>query len=95
MFGIAFFYGWNINWWYFIGAIALYAGASTVLNLSTDLQPENGPPETFFRARLGWHLAFLFLLAGFGLHFEDEGVNVGFFIASIAGGLVIPYLLFR
>jgi len=34
------------------------------------------------------------LLVGFGLHFKDGGVAFAFFIASIAGGLVIPYLLF-
>jgi len=87
MFGIAFFYGWNINWWYFIGAIALYAGAIIFLKFLTDFPPEYGPPKTFFRARLGWRLAFIFLLVGFGLHFKDGGVNLGFFIASIAGGL--------
>jgi hypothetical protein len=91
MFGIAFFYSWNITWWYFIGAIALYTGTSVVLNLRSEVEP----PGTFFRARLGWHLAFIFLLVGFGFHFQDGGINLGFFIASIAGGLVIPYLLFR
>ncbi len=94
MFGIAFYYGWNISWWYFIAAIAIYTGAIVFLNFFEDFLVVGKAPE-LFRLRLGCHLAFIFLLVGFAFHFQNEGVNFGFFIASIAGGLVIPYLLFR
>lgn len=91
---IAYLYAWNISWWYFSLALIMYSAAIISLNLLTDFPPQNLSPPTF-RSRLGSHLAFLLLVVGFLLHFQDEGVNVGFFIASIAGGLVIPYLLFR
>jgi hypothetical protein len=95
LFLIALLYNWNISWWYFMLAITLFTGATIFLNLREDFPPTNGPAPKLFRPRLGWNLAFIFLMVGFGLHFHDEGANFGFFIASIAGGLVIPYLLFR
>ncbi len=96
MFGIAFLYDWNINWWYFILAIALYSGAIIFMTLGEDFSEQgSGPAPVLFRPRLGCHLAFIFLAVGLGLHFQNGGINFGFFIAGIAGGLVIPYLLFR
>lgn len=94
MFGIALLYDWNIYWGYFILAIALYSGAIIFLNLVEDI-PGEGPPPKLFRPRLGCHLAFVLLVVGLGLHFQNMGINFGFFVAGVAGGLVIPYLLFR
>jgi len=94
MFGIAFLYGWNISWWYFITAIVLYSGALLFLNLHEDIAVQGIAPE-LFRFRLGCHLAFIFLVVGLAFHFQNESINFGFFLAGIAGGLVIPYLLLR
>jgi hypothetical protein len=91
MFGVAFFYKWSFDWlyWlYFIAAIALYVAASVpyfVLKYSPGGR----------RASLGKHIAFFFLIVGFGLQFKNAISIIGFFIASIAAGLVIPYLLIR
>ncbi len=95
MFGIAFFYRWSFDWiyWlYFVAAVGLYVGACIRLN------PGPYTDRTrleFVRNQFGWHLAFVFLIVGFALHFNNGISIVGFFIASIAVGLVIPYLLFR
>jgi len=92
IFGIAFFYDWTISWWYFILAIALYSGAIIFLTLGEDSQE---PASELFKLRLSCHLAFVFLMVGLALHFQNEAINVGFFVVSVTGGLVIPHLLFR
>jgi hypothetical protein len=49
----------------------------------------------FFQWLLGCHLAFLFLAGGLWLNFPNFFVQMGIFLASVAVGLVIPFLLFR
>ena len=99
MFGIAFLYNWNLGayWLYFITAITLYVIACLSLNPDhLDYASRYGEsPPSVVREQLGCHLAFIFLLVGFALHFKDVGAIIGFFIASIAIGLAIPYMLFR
>jgi hypothetical protein len=87
MFGIAFYYQWDIPWLYFIGAIILYALFNVVSNQQTEAIDG--------RFRLGYHLAFIFLLVGFWLHSNNDTVYTGFFIGGIAGGIAIPFLLIR
>jgi hypothetical protein len=92
MLGIAFFYNWSLDWLSWLdlrGAIALYGAACLPYVVFKDL------PGRGRRSSLGKHLAFFFLRVGFGLHFKNGIAIIGFFIASIAAGLVIPYLLLR
>jgi hypothetical protein len=98
LFGVAFFYNWSFNHLYqlYFLAAMLYAGACILMGpdfwSSHDGSDPLPPPV---RPQLGCHLAFIFLIVGFGLHFKDGASIIGFFIASIAIGLAIPYLLFR
>ena len=90
MFGIAFYYKWIFSGMYWICcvvAIILYAVITIFLDPTSS--------SRLFQFQLGCHIAFFFLLVGFGLHFKDAGIITGFFFASIAAGIAIPYLLFR
>jgi len=78
MFGIAFFYHWSLDWlyWpYFIVAIALYVAVSVpyfVFKLPGGRRPS-----------LGKHLAFFFLIVGFGRYLIMRGVRI---VALVACG---------
>ena len=86
---------WNVgiyNLAYFGLAIILYTYACLSLNRA---RWSGGNPPSLARQWLGCHLAFIFLLVGFAFHFKDDRTIIGFFIASIAAGLAIPYILLR
>jgi hypothetical protein len=88
MFGFAFRWQWNINWWYFLAATILYSLA--VINLA-----HRGRSLTIFRLLLGCHLALLILAVGLLLHFQDNRINLAFFLAGTAAGVAFPFLLIR
>ncbi len=95
LFRIAFFYIWNINWIYFVVTIVICYIGGIFLNFY--LAPVDPLPSPLQRRRvlLSWYITCIFLVGGFGLHFKDGGIVLGYFIASIAGGLAIPHLLYR
>jgi hypothetical protein len=94
MFLAAFFLAWNIVWWYFVVAVMGYA---LVVALTTYLQDATNIRSdlTLLRFLLGCHLAFVFLLVGVVLHFKDNGIYGIYLLASVAGGIAIPFLLLR
>ncbi len=90
MFGIALSRGWNIPWLYFVASIVLYA----IVVISLSLLIESGEPDAdLLRPMIGAHLAFVFLVVGLLFDFQSFFVSLGYFVASIAMGVVIPYLV--
>jgi hypothetical protein len=92
MFGIAYYWNWNIDWVYFVAAIVLYAGAIIFLTIAQS----NLKSVYYFdvlRLLLGCHCVLVFLALGLWLHFPDGRVSAAFFIASTAVGLAIPFSL--
>lgn len=100
MFAIAFFQRWAINLFYFLAAIDLYMGRIVYLNAIQESSNRYTARGSIIKSDplkrlLGCHFAFILLLIGFVLHFSSLEISYGFFIGSIAAGLVMPYLLFR
>lgn len=94
MFLIAAAYSWYIPWLYFFASIGLYGFVNVVLNI--EVTGSSGlPVDRDDRFYMGEHLAFIFLLVGLLLHSNNDAFYIGFFIGGIAGGLIVPYLLFR
>jgi hypothetical protein len=94
MFGVAFYWHWNITWWYFTLALVLYS----IVVISVTLIGEDAEASTnifFIKSILGFHIALLILAVGLWFRFESFGINVAFFLAGTAGGLAIPHLLLR
>jgi CRP-like cAMP-binding protein len=48
-----------------------------------------------FRMLIGSHIAFALLILGLGIGFNSIYSAIGFFLISVAGGLAIPFFLFR
>jgi hypothetical protein len=93
MFGIAFYYRWDINLAYFVAAIILYALVVIIITLKSEDYYAKEHSNSF-KLLLGCHLA-LFILA-IGLYFHFQGyTNLFFFIGGTTAGLAIPFLLIR
>lgn len=95
MFIIAAGKNWHIPWLYFVLSILLYSFSVIGLNLTMEGSGEEGERAELYRVLLGCHLAFVFLALGMLLHAESAWVWIGVFLAAIAAGLAIPYLLLK
>lgn len=102
MIAIAFARRWDIPWLYFVSAVLLYSAVVIGLSLvlehpvsSSDSSSDEDFRFNVYRVLLGSHTAFLFLAVGMALGFESFWMNLGFFLASIGGGLAVPFLLFK
>ncbi|MEU8897280.1 hypothetical protein [Nocardia sp. NPDC048505] len=84
---------WDVPWLYFLAAIVGYVAA--VLSLTFDFAgyTRSGDRFDFLRVLYGSHLSFLFLIFGLVIPFDGFWAGLGVFIASIAAGMVIPFLL--
>lgn len=74
---------WNIIWWYFIASIVAYSMAIITLNVTE---------TNSLKLVLGCHFAFLFLVGGLYLNFQDLYINLGVFASAIAAGFAIPFM---
>ncbi len=85
---------WAVVRWYFIAAIAGYA---YFIALVTYLLADSNRRSNIqvLRLLLGFHLAFVLLMAGVVLRFKNESIYGPYFLASVAGGIVVPFLLLR
>jgi hypothetical protein len=102
---VAFYLMWNIIWWYFVLSILIYSIAALWLTIYAEdsyggyLHFEGVGPisEEFgvFRWLLGFHLALLLLAGGLWLNFSNFLTQAGIFLAAIAAGVAIPFLLLR
>jgi hypothetical protein len=52
-------------------------------------------PSLALKLQLGCHLAFILMIVGFVLPLKNPGSVIAFFVASIAVGLAMPFLLLR
>jgi hypothetical protein len=95
MVAVAFILHWNIIWWYFVLAILAYSTAIISLTYFEESTSDDWERFQAFRWLLGCHIAFLFLAGGFWLNFGNFFVQVGIFLAAVAAGLAIPFLLLR
>ncbi|MBM7773897.1 hypothetical protein JOD54_004101 [Actinokineospora baliensis] len=99
--GIAISKHWDIPWLYFLVGIVGYAAAMLALTfqISQSERPNQGHLAehrfTLLRAQYGAHLTFLFLIGGLLLPFDGFWLGVAIFIASLAAGMAIPFLLVR
>lgn len=91
--GVASSKGWDIPWFYFIVAVAVYA--ASILGLTYFLEEGLSKLGRFELLRLmyGAHLSFMFLVGGLVIEPANFWIGVGMFVAAIAAGMVIPYLL--
>ncbi|GAA2978819.1 hypothetical protein [Actinokineospora diospyrosa] len=99
--GIAISKHWDVPWLYFLVGIVGYAGAVLFLTfqISQSERPVRVHPPgyrfTLLRCQYGAHLTFLFLIGGLLLPFDGFWLGVAIFIASLAAGMAIPFLLVR
>lgn len=87
---------WKISWLYVGTAVSLYALA--VIGLTFWLEYENSSPlERIYALRflIGSHLAFAALAFGVLLDLPGFWANTAFFVAAVAVGITIPFLLIR
>ncbi len=61
--------------------------------INMELSESRAAAFTFFRVLLGCHLAFSFQALGLLIDTESVVVRLGYFLASLAIGLVVPFLL--
>lgn len=102
MLAIAFLRDWEIEWlWYFAGSVIIYGLTVIILTLVFEDYKKNESKyyetETFttFRPLMGSHCAFVFLLIGALLPLSSRGVMFGYFLASVAAGLALPFLVIK
>lgn len=95
MVGVAFILRWQINWWYFVLAILLYSIAIITGTLSQEDTHDQDESFQLFRVLLGSHIAFIFLAGGLLLNPSNFFVQVGIFLAAVAAGMAMPFLLLR
>lgn len=87
MTAFAFLHKWNIDWPYFVIAISIYS----IVIIGHSTSKESLP----IRLMVGYHIAFLLLAGGMWLHVEGFFGQAAIFIAAVAVGLAIPFLLVR
>ena len=90
MLGVAFLQNWNIDWLYFVIAVVAYS--ATILNFTS---VEYLRRSVDIRWMYGAHIAFLLLAGGLWINIRGFFIQVGIFIAAVAVGLAIPFLLVR
>ena len=83
----AFLHQWNIDLPYFILAIFLYS----IVLISHSVSKE----EADIRLMIGYHTAFLLLTGGMWLNIGGFFGQAGIFVAAIAVGLALPFLIVR
>jgi hypothetical protein len=81
---------WHITWWYFVASIVAYS--ATIISLNVAVEEAIG--INLFRWVLGCHLAFLFLVGGLYLNFQDLQINLGLIAVCITAGFALPFMLF-
>lgn len=74
---------WHITWWYFVASIVAYSVAIVGLNITE---------TNSLKLVLGCHFAFLFLVGGLYLNFQDLYINLGLFASAIAAGFALPFM---
>lgn len=90
MFVAAYLRGWNIPWWYLVGAVILYAAGIIATTLY-------GSPTTYqadLALVVGCHCAFLLLIGGLLLGQQDPLINLAIFVICVFVGLAISQLIF-
>ena len=92
--GTAMMKHWQIPWLYFLVAIVGYCLAVLALTFAVaDLNKQNAEKFELMRLMYGAHLSFMFLIVSLLLSFSGFWLGFGIFVASVAAGMVIPFLL--
>lgn len=92
--GTAMLKHWQIPWLYFLVAIVGYCLAVLILTFAVaDLTKRRAEKFDLMRVMYGAHLSFMFLIVSLLLSFSGFWLGFGIFVASVAAGMVIPFLL--
>lgn len=88
MIAFAFLHQWDIDWPYFVIAMAAYS----IVLISHSLSKES---SSDIRLLIGCHIAFLLLAGGMWFRIEGFWEQLGIFASAVAAGLAMPFLPIR